>query len=91
MTNKYQVYDYDVWGNEKDGFDVNNVFKTPYVVEISEKDFDKEVIGRLKDAGFLKKTCKNSKFQIGGEPDYTLYVMYSPTWYPVCELRRFEE
>lgn len=84
----YQVYDYDVWGNSKDGFEVNNIFKTPYKVNISEKDTDHQIIGKLKNVFFLQRYAKNSKFRIEGEPDFTLYVVHEPAEYPVCELRR---
>ena len=85
---KYRVYDYDVWGNEKSGYEVNNVFKTSTVLEIPYNFSNKGIIKKLKEAGFIIQAAKNSKFRIDGEPDATLYITWEPTEYPMCELRR---
>lgn len=54
---KVELTDYfDVWGNEIDGFEVNNL---SHEVHESESDImnydDKQVLAWLKDIGYLKK------------------------------------
>lgn len=29
---KYEIFDYDVWGNEEDGYDVNDVMPTGIII-----------------------------------------------------------
>ena len=91
---RYRIYDYDVWGNAKDGYEVNDVFKTSYVVELSENPSDEEIIKALKKVGFLKPNFRTSSFEIEGEPGYTLYVTYNTIKMPMhyfCELRKEDE
>jgi hypothetical protein len=84
---QYRVYDYDVWGNKKDGFEVNDTFQTPYKVELHHESSDRDIIKALKDVGFLAKHAKYSNFQIDGEYEYGLNITYLPTSYPLCELK----
>lgn len=57
MTGKavqWRYYSYDVWGNAKDGYEVNEVFRTPDVIEIPEDvNTDLELFTHLKKTGFL--------------------------------------
>ena len=55
---RYRLYSYDVWGNVKDGFEVNDVFKTSYVCEIPDNASDADIVKALKSCGYLKKTLK---------------------------------
>lgn len=40
---KYNVYRYELWGNEKDGFDCNNQFLLG-VIDIEENSSDKQIL-----------------------------------------------
>jgi hypothetical protein len=70
---RYQLYTYDVWGNEKDGYEVNNIFSTNAIYELDENMTDKEIVKALKDQGLIKKGIHTSSIEIDGEMDYTLY------------------
>lgn len=35
----YSTYDYDVWGNEEDGYEVNDVFCINRAVEFTQEEF----------------------------------------------------
>jgi hypothetical protein len=83
---EYKVYTYDLWGNERDGFEVNDVYGTDLIAEINEDMTDKQIIQELKGIGLLKKTCKDSEFHIYGDFNYELYIEY-PEFKPLCELR----
>ena len=71
----YTVYDYELWGNPKDGFEVNNVFKGEEGIIISEDivNNDKELVKSLKRLGIIKKGIHFNSIEIDGEPEYTLY------------------
>jgi len=88
---KFELINYDVWGNPRDGFEVNNSFRTGIVIDISENDTDKTILKKLKEVGFLKKTAKFICFEIDGELDFSLYINHvtiKDGVYPLCELRR---
>lgn len=44
---KYELIEYDTWGNEEDGFEVNNVYRTGIVYDISDTETDEEIIKRM--------------------------------------------
>ncbi len=81
---KYRVYTYDVWGNKKDGFEINDCFATDIMIDSS-----KDIVKSLKQEGFIKKSIKNKSFEIEGDED-CLYITYAPDYYPLCELRRID-
>lgn len=56
MTKKecWRLVTYDVWGNEEDGYEVNNKFSTSTVVSIRENATDDQVITALRRAGVIK-------------------------------------
>lgn len=63
---KYRLVDYfDVWGNEEDGFEVNNLcYLDDIKVEINEDSTHKNIIDILKEQNYLEKTVKVSDFDI---------------------------
>jgi hypothetical protein len=83
MKRQYRECSYDVWGNEKDGYEVNDVFPGRLVTIDDEKDLVKE----FRKVGLLKKGVRSSRVQIDGESDYTLYVTDNKTGRPEFELR----
>jgi len=86
---KWRWYEYDVWGNKKDGYDVNNVFRTAEVIDIPEivLNSDKAIITYLRNIGFFKKGVRSRDIEFG-EMTYenTLDIEYKGK--PVGELRR---
>lgn len=88
---QYEIITYDVWGNEKDGFEVNNAFSTGTIIDVTDSDSEKDIISKLKAVGIIRKGFRFSSFSIDGEASYSLYVTYEPTMYPVCELRKVED
>lgn len=44
---KYELIEYDTWGNEEEGFEVNNVYRTGIIYEISDAETDEEIIKRM--------------------------------------------
>jgi hypothetical protein len=65
MIKKYQLINYfDVWGNEKDGFEVNNLCVEEKDLMIEENSTDKEIFQFLKLIGFIKKTVRLNQLNI---------------------------
>ena len=91
---KFEIIQYDVWGNPQDGFEVNNSFSTGIFIDINENDTDKTILKKLKEVGFLKKTAKFNCFEINNdiffEALYIDHVTIKDGIYPFCELRRLE-
>lgn len=86
-SRKYEIFDYDVWGNAKEGYDVNDCRGTGEIITLKEDDSDAKIIKKLRDCGFLKKGVHARSFDVEGEMDYVLYITSSKDMYPVCELR----
>jgi len=89
---KFEIIDYfDVWGNKKDGYEVNDVVNTHIIVELEENYTDKDIIKALKDVGYLKNRLWTKKFDISGEFNLSLYINSTLSkfagYYPLCELR----
>ena len=84
----YKVYTYDVWGNARDGWEVNNVFfdSTLDIPKVKMDGSAKELFAYLRKINFLNYRFKSSLVSIDGESDYTLYFTYKDK--PVFELRR---
>lgn len=71
MKRTYRDYGYDLWGNDKDGWHVNDVYRGDTV----EIDDDKPLIPQLRKAGLLKKGIRETSILVEGEPGYTYYIM----------------
>ena len=74
---KYQVISYDVWGNARDGFEVNQAFTTSQFIELDGSESDRTINRRL---GF-------NGLSWDGEHGYTLYATVKRNGMPACELR----
>lgn len=53
-VSKWKLVNYfDVWGNEKDGYEVNNLCVEYDDLNITDDATDKDILNYLKDTGFL--------------------------------------
>lgn len=84
MTN-FEVYSYDVWGNEEDGWEVNAVFPHYISGELPDdyeiKDVHEFIRPYLVD--------ENADLDIDITHEDVIYINLT-NGYPVCELRRAE-
>ena len=89
---KYQLIDYDVWGNEEDRFWVNQSFFTEKFIDLDDVSLhdDDKFLQALKDEGILKDHVTWDDLQVDGEPDYTLYFTDVERGHPEFELRKVE-
>ena len=81
---------YDVWGNEMDGYEVNNVFPFERDVIINKEvyenvDYEKALIRFVKRLYRLRKNLRFDKFEFDGEFDSVIFINYNG--YPIGELR----
>lgn len=82
----WRVYSYDVWGNAKEGYDINNVFRTNEIIPIPyEVESNEEFIKYLRKIGFFRKSVKTKYVEIDGDEE-SLYFSYKGR--PEFELRR---
>ena len=53
------VHYFDVWGNAKDGYEVNNLCEEA-ILEFKEDPSEMEVLKKLKEIGFIKKSVRRN-------------------------------
>jgi hypothetical protein len=99
-NNSYVLWFYDVWGNEQDGFEVNDRhcasrdFIVPTMPKTYNKgkpgqftDFvpsDKEILTALVDAGELKESALTAGITFDG--DGQIIYLTEENGFPLCEL-----
>lgn len=76
---------FDVWGNKKDGWEINNLC-TEGIVELPENFERKDIVKALKDFGFLAKHVRLNMLEI--EDLYPYYeISHKAAGYkPICRI-----
>lgn len=75
---KYEIIAYDVWGNEEEGYEVNNAIKTGIVIYTDTSK-----------ASICKKLELDDPYKIDVDfQEYVIYVDYDGK--PYCELREID-
>lgn len=85
-SDRWEFISYDLWGNDEDGYEVNQSFTTGIILDIEDSDTDIAVIKALRDAG-LCDIDDDERIDIDGD-EHTLYINLDG--WPSCELRRTE-
>jgi hypothetical protein len=87
-----RVWKYDTWGNQKDGFEVNDRYELATYNEPEKESIfqakDADVIGFLKNEGHLAKGTHLSSFRIEGDGDRYLTIDYKNC--PIMEITKEE-
>jgi len=65
-----QIYDLDVWGNEEDGYEVNDVYKGD-IFEVPTNYNENDIFDLLKSQGFLKNYVQKDDIEIDMNEDFT--------------------
>jgi len=80
---KATVWSYDVWGNEKDGFDVNDRSCFARDIDCPEKILgsDRELLKWLKDIGFIVKGIRLASLRFDGD-DTSIVIEQANNGYP---------
>ena len=87
--NKWQVWGLDVWGNDIDGYEVNDRYRHG-AIELSKSYLDEELLSALKDQGLLNEFCTLEQINIDGD-DTSLYIDDASNSQPIYQLDLIEE
>jgi len=98
----YELWFYDVWGNEQDGFEVNDrhcvnrdfiIMSNPKVYNRGTPqqftDFsptNKQVLRALVNAGYLKESALTADIEIDGDGENIYLTDVDAGYCPLCEL-----
>lgn len=75
---KYEIFDYDVWGNEEDGYDVNDVMPTGIIIYTDTSK-----------ASICKKLGLDDPYKMDVYyNEDSIYIDYD--YKPYCELRKID-
>lgn len=77
----FNIAELDVWGNAKDGYDVNNIYRTDGYIDI--EDTEVETLAEV-----LKKWYILPAFTVDGGEKYTLFLESEDTAKPLLYLYR---
>ena len=86
---QYEVITLDVWGNNKEGYEVNAAHSTGDKFTVPLNCDDKRIIEHLKALGYVNKKTRFNSLEIKGE-DNSLYVDWNKrdNFSPCLHLRR---
>lgn len=85
---KYKLIDYyDVLGNEKDGYEVNNLSTCVTGIEIADDATDTDIINYLKSINFLSEKATTETVEVDGD-DLFIELTEKETGYPLGRLER---
>lgn len=80
----WNVFTYDVWGNDEEGFQVNDRYDWGSL-ELLEDASDEMVVQAIKDFGVFAKDALVGEFEIDGD-DSAIYITAANNGCPLCEL-----
>jgi hypothetical protein len=83
----YRFCTYDVWGNARDGYEVNDTYRTSMTVTLPSDATDAEVIKGINAAKILSKRATPKNIRIDGDED-TIYIERAKDGYPIGVLHR---
>jgi hypothetical protein len=86
----YNVISYDVWGNLKDGYEVNQAFCTSHYIDVDDTDSDTAIIRKLKVIEYLNPKTR-TKFTLDSSTEECIYINRERDSFPICELRLVDE
>lgn len=84
---RWRLYTYDVWGNDEDGFEVNDVYRQSTVLEIPADADEDEIMDMMEaeDGPLVKGTCEIPRCF---DTEDVIYFERKDNGKPVCEIRK---
>lgn len=82
----WSVWSYDVWGNKRDGYDVNDRSRISRI-EGPADPTDAQVLRMAKDGGLLKRTVRLTSLDLEGDEGYVT-ITARRDGFPIGELTR---
>ena len=87
LMREYEVVDYDdVFVDEFGCYEVNNVSRTDYIIEIGECDSDIEIMEKLKAIGYLNSEVCIGDLIFDWMDDTMVEISEDDTMCPICRL-----
>lgn len=84
MVVTFEVITLDVWGNERDGFEVNQSFTTGITFDIDNEANDTDIEAKLKAIDVL---ADHAEIYVEGENDFMLNIYSKETGRPLIDLQ----
>lgn len=85
---KYKLIDYyDVLGNKKDGYEVNNLCTCVTGIEITDDATDADIINYLKSINFFSEKATTETVELSGD-DFYIELTEKESGYPLGRLER---
>ena len=85
---KYKIVNYfDVWGNEDDGWEVNDLCYSGEI-ELSEDFKNDEILEELKDVGFLRDDVTMDMLEIDWSDEYFIEIFQADNYRPICRIEK---
>jgi len=90
---KYRLYTYDLWGNEEDGYDVNDVFASEITIDISPNEYGESIVKKVRAEMPIqqKRKCRTKYFRVEGGDTAECFIWIAYKGVPFCELRPEKE
>lgn len=93
INTTWEIADYDVWGNARDGYDVNDVYRHGEIelriaVEVNNAGTPQEFLSAYPSDSQIRKALGLRRFKIETDgDDLNIYVNRARDGYPCGELR----
>lgn len=85
----WKIVSLDVWGNRKDGYEINNATYSGKEIELPAEPTDAQVRLALIHAGYLKKSMRLDRLEFDGD-DALIQVSRKSDGYPIVQIRMEE-
>lgn len=86
---KWQWVDYDVWGNEADGYEVNQPFRTTHKIALKDDAKLTDMLKALRASGVLGGKATSKSVAMEDHKD-VIYFTATEDGYPLGELRKID-
>jgi hypothetical protein len=87
VSKRYRLVQYDVWGNQQDGFHVNSSLMTDRIIDLPKGSDDKAIITVLKEQKILSDVTTHEQVEVLGEDNTVLYFNDKSSGFPLFELQ----
>ncbi len=86
---RVEVLDYDVWGNQKEGYEVNDIYRRG---NVDLKDFSRrEIVRKFKEAGYLVPRAHANSFEVDTSIGDGAELLHKRTGRPLFGLRVIDD
>lgn len=82
----FGVVDYDVWGNEVDGWEVNTIYRTDFKIPYEKTFIKNNIIDALKECDYLKQTVTYDDIDVEWLDNAMIELTQASNYQPICRL-----